>query len=249
MKIGLGKASNVANYPRLMAELIADGYCMEIIDGESTHVPIDWITAVFGELQDIYNQSKIYTVSIVGVQSSGKSTLLNTMFGLNFNVSAGRCTCGAFMQLLSFGEDEKIKLKCDHLLLIDTEGLRAPELQFISKQHDNQLATFVVGLADVAIVNIFGENQVQINDILQTVSHAFIRITNIEINPGCKFIHHGISEPGATMKTATGRKMFLALLDENIQKACELEFCKGKFKSFSDLMNFEESQDVLYFKP
>ena len=248
LRKGIGKTSNAANYPRIMAELIADGYCMEIMDGESTHVPIDWVTAVFNELQEMHKHDKLYTVSIVGLQSSGKSTLLNIMFGLNFNVSAGRCTRGAFMQLLSFKNDPKFVCKCDRLLLIDTEGLRAPELESISKQHDNQLATFVVGLADVAIVNIFGENQADVNDILQTVSHALIRINNINISPSCKFIHHGISEPGAEAKTASGRRKFIEVLDENIQKACELEFCKGKFNSFSELMNFDEIQDVLYFK-
>ena len=74
------------------------------------------------------------------------------MFGVNFNVSAGRCTCGAFMQLLSFHKDARNVSECDHLLLIDTEGLRAPELQYTSKQHDNKLATFVIGLTDVTFL-------------------------------------------------------------------------------------------------
>ena len=245
----LGNSFNVANFPLVMAELISQGYHMEVMDGDSTHVPVNWVSAVFKELQTIYNNDTIYTVSIVGVQSTGKSTLLNTMFGLNFNVSAGRCTRGAFMQLLSFHKDAKLISKCDHLLLVDTEGLRAPELEFISKQHDNELATFVVGLADVAIINMGGESPAELSDILQTVCHGLIRIKNIEISPSCKFVHHQIAEPGAEEKIASGRDKFLEILDENVQKACEVELCKGKYDSFSKFMKFEKSQDILYFKP
>ena len=240
---------NVLNYPRKMAELVADGYSMEIMDGDSTHVPIEWVSAVLKELQNIYGNSEVCVVSIVGLQSSGKSTLLNTMFGVNFNVSSGRCTRGAFMQLLSFHADTKNVSKCDHLLIIDTEGLRAPEFQYINKRHDNELATFVVGLADVAIINIFGENQTDLSDILQAVSHGLIRINKIEVNLSCKFVYHQVAEPGAEGKTQYGRKRFHEVLDEYVQKACELEHCEGKFSSFSELMNFNESKDVLYFPP
>ena len=42
--------------------------------------------------------------------------------------------------------------------MIDTEGLRAPDLIDSNRIHDNELATFVVGLANLTIVNIKGEN-------------------------------------------------------------------------------------------
>ena len=45
----------------------------------------------------------------------------------------------------------------DNRLIVDTEGLRAPELQVEGVKHDNELATFVIGLADTTIINIFGE--------------------------------------------------------------------------------------------
>ena len=234
-----------SNYPHIMAELMADGYCMEIMDGNSTHVPIEWVSAVFKELQIIYKHSKLYTVSIVGIQSTGKSTLLNTTFGVNFDASAGRCTCRAFVQLLSFHKDAKDISKCDHLLLIDTEGLRAPELQSVSKQHDNELATFVVGLSDVAIINIGGESQGELSDILQTVSYGLIRMKSIEINPSCKFVHHQIAAPGAKIKTTDGRKKFLQVLDEYVQQVCEFECCD--YKSFTDFMKCDEDKDILYF--
>ena len=40
-------------------------------------------------------------------KAMGKSTLLNTTFGLNFPVSSGRCTRGAYMQLVKVDESFK----------------------------------------------------------------------------------------------------------------------------------------------
>ena len=93
------------------------------------------------------------------------------MFGLQFNVSAGRCTRGAFFQLLPVKKiSTKSKAKRDYILIVDTEGLRVPELDCNGEsiKHDNELATFAIGLADVSIINIFGETSGGLNDILQT---------------------------------------------------------------------------------
>ena len=83
----------------------------------------------------IINQNKtgtsnpqVFVLSVLGLQSTGKSTLMNTLFGVQFSVSAGRCTRGAFMQLLPVHSSLQRKCKYQYFLIIDTEGLRAPEL-------------------------------------------------------------------------------------------------------------------------
>jgi len=240
-------SQNTLKLPYIMAEIITYGGFMEMMDGDASHVPLEWVTAIFNELQKLHEGNTLYTISIIGIQSTGKSTLLNTMFGLNFNVSAGRCTRGAFIQLLTFDKSSKKRSQCDHVLLIDTEGLQAPELQFIGQEHDNTLATFVIGLADIAIINMGGESQNQLKDILHTVSHALIRMEKIELHPRCKFVHQHITAIGAKQKTEDGRKVFLQKLDTNIQEACKLELCVGKYKHFSDVIAFDDEKDVLYF--
>jgi len=78
-------------------------------------------------------------VSVLGIQSTGKSTLLYTIFGVQFNVSAGRCTRGAYFQLLPINKTLAKRIGADHILIVDTEGLRAPELQYKEAQkHDNE---------------------------------------------------------------------------------------------------------------
>ena len=56
----------------------------------------------------------------MGIQSSYKSTLLNFMFNLRFAVAAERCTKGIYLSLL--------KIEDDYMIVLDTEGLRSPEI-------------------------------------------------------------------------------------------------------------------------
>ena len=44
--------------------------------------------------------SNVYLKQVIGIQSAGKSTLLNTMFGTNFECGDGMCTKGINMQLI-----------------------------------------------------------------------------------------------------------------------------------------------------
>ena len=86
--------------PLLMARLVVNGMPLELLDGDTAFPLMTWIKAVFGAIQGIVGiEKRIFVISVLGIQSSGKSTLLNTMFGLQFSVSAGRCTRGAFCQL------------------------------------------------------------------------------------------------------------------------------------------------------
>merc|ERR1719515_698398 len=58
----------------------------------------------------------IYIVSVIGAQSSAKSTLLNFLFGCGFAVRAGRCTRGLYASYLEPAAGPPI-------LVLDTEGL------------------------------------------------------------------------------------------------------------------------------
>jgi hypothetical protein len=81
------------------------------------------------------------------------------MFGLQFPVGHGRITKGAFMQLIPVNDEQ---LSYEYILVIDTEGLRAPELGELNYIHDTEFASFIIGLADINIVNIMGEHSLEI---------------------------------------------------------------------------------------
>ena len=242
--------SNIECYPKIMVNILNQGYPVEIMDGDASHVPITWVLAILDQLKEQHKGKKVSVISVVGIQSTGKSTLLNTMFGLQFNVSAGRCTRGAFMQLLPIKNNVALckGSTCDFVLIIDTEGLRAPELSSTeSPLHDNQLATFVIGLADVAIINIYGETPGDLNDILQTAVHAFIRMKNVSMDLSCHFVHQNVTALLVDSKIKFGQQSFQDKLNEMTMCAAKAEHCESKYSSFQDIIKFDGKADTTYF--
>ena len=235
--------------PRVAAEILIEGFPLELMDGDAGHVPIVWVSAVLEELERILNDPLILVLSILGLQSTGKSTLLNTVFGVNFSVSAGRCTRGAFMQLIKLHKSLKQECKCEYILLVDTEGLRAPELDATqTHNHDNQLATFVIGLANLTVINIYGEIPADMNDILQTAVHAFLRMKEVTLlSPGCHFVHQNVTGIMASDKGMMGRNKVKANLDKMTKIAAEEEGLGDKYSSFNDVISYKEDSDVSYF--
>ncbi|XP_051972469.1 up-regulator of cell proliferation-like [Xyrauchen texanus] len=228
--------------PRLCAQLLLDGFPLELVDGDASNIPVKWITSVFSELNTLVKpNNKIMVLTVLGVQSSGKSTLLNTMFGVQFAVSSGRCTRGAFMLLIRVTDDYKDQFSnYDYILIIDTEGLKSPELAQLdnSYEHDNELATLVIGLSDVTIINIAMENSTEMKDILQIVVHAFLRIKTIGKKHMCLFVHQNVADVSAHDSNMRDRKFLLDQLDEMTQAAAKMEN-KLEFKKFTDVMQYD----------
>ncbi|CAF2452841.1 unnamed protein product [Rotaria sp. Silwood2] len=98
----------------MAAQHLIDGFSIELLDGDA------------------------------GVQSSGKSTLLNIMFGEHFLSSVGRCTRGVNIQLIKVEDRDEY----DYILLMDTE-------------------------ADAAIALVNGEQDETLKDVLPIVMLAY----------------------------------------------------------------------------
>ncbi|XP_075940514.1 interferon-induced very large GTPase 1-like isoform X2 [Anarhichas minor] len=235
-----------SKYPELAAELMISGHPMELMDGDAGHVPLTWISGLLDEVIKKLGDKRVFVLSVLGVQSSGKSTMLNAMFGLEFAVSAGRCTKGAFMQLVEVSEEIKKDFEFDYVLVVDTEGLRALELEGnATLHHDNELATFVVGLGNMTLINIFGENPAEMQDILQIVVQAFMRMKKIKLSPSCVFVHQNVTDIGAAEKNMDGKRRLQEKLDKMAQLAAKEEVCDAE--CFSDVIAFDVQKDVKYF--
>ncbi|XP_061444298.1 interferon-induced very large GTPase 1-like isoform X2 [Rhineura floridana] len=236
------------HFPSIAADLMLEGFPLELIDGDASNIPLQWITDVLNKLNNkLRCQSKMMVITVLGVQSTGKSTLLNTMFGLQFAVSSGRCTRGAFMTLLNVRENLTQDFGCDFILVIDTEGLKAPELAKLddSFQHDNELATLVIGLSDITIVNMAMENATEMKDILQIVAHAFLRMERIGQKPNCQFVHQNVSDVSAHDQNMRDRKHLLEQLNEMTQAAAKMENFDRDIK-FSDIMDYDPEMHNWY---
>ncbi|XP_029946599.1 up-regulator of cell proliferation-like [Salarias fasciatus] len=231
---------DISGLPGLAAEILLDGYPLELLDGDASNIPEKWITDVLMEVhRKVGEQSRLLVLTVLGVQSTGKSTLLNIMFGVQFPVSSGRCTRGAYMLFLKVGQDLKSELDCDFIVLIDTEGLKSPDLAQLedSYEHDNQLATFVIGLSDVAIINIAMENAAEMKDVLQITAHALLRMKQIGKKTICHFVHQNVGGVSAHSKCMTERQHILDQLNEMTVIAAEMEK-QPNIKAFTDVLDY-----------
>ncbi|XP_063049195.1 interferon-induced very large GTPase 1-like [Engraulis encrasicolus] len=238
----------VQHLPSLCAQMLLDGFPVELVDGDASNIPMKWISAVLTQLHRLVNnKSRILVLTILGVQSTGKSTLLNTMFGVQFAVSSGRCTRGAFMLLIKVSEELKSELKCDFIMVIDTEGLKSPELAALdtSYEHDNELATLVIGLSDITIINVAMENTTEMKDVLQIAVHAFLRMSDFGKKPKCLFVHQNVSDMSAHDKTMRDRNKLVEQLNEMTQAAAKMERREANTK-FTDVMKYDPDKDSYY---
>ncbi|KAF4097910.1 interferon-induced very large GTPase 1-like [Onychostoma macrolepis] len=241
-----GLPCDFSSLPSLAAEMMISGFPLELMDGDAAHVPVVWVTAVLHELIQKLGDKRVFVLSVLGIQSSGKSTMLNAMFGLQFAVSAGRCTRGAFMQLVRVSDEMKGQLKFDFILVVDTEGLRALELSGrLTRHQDNEMATFVVGLGNLTLVNILGESPSELQEILQIVVQAFMRMKKVRLNPSCMFVHQNVSEVTAGEKNMDGRRRLQQTLDKMTKLAAKEEVFDAE--CFNDIITFDVQKDVKYF--
>ncbi|XP_062429357.1 interferon-induced very large GTPase 1-like [Rhea pennata] len=232
--------------PEIAADLMVSGYPIELMDGDASYVPLQWIGAIFDKLIEKLGDKRVYVLSVLGIQSTGKSTLLNAMFGLQFNVSAGRCTRGAFMQLLKVDEKLQQDVNFDYMLIVDTEGLRAIEVaNKQSLNHDNELATFVIGIGNMTLINIFGENPSEMQDVLQIAVQAFLRMKQVNLSPSCLFVHQNVGEITAKEQNMEGQRRLQEKLDKMTLTAAQQEFCDAT--CFSDVIRFDVNTHIHYF--
>ena len=238
---------HILKLPHIVADLMLQGMPFELMDGDTSFVPLTWVEAVFREIRKLVGDKKLFIVSVIGTQGSGKSFLLNTMFGLKFSVSAGRCTKG--LQCIMVPADKQaLEVEYDYILVIDTEGLRAPEMEVVDQMHDNELAIFVMGLSDVTIVNIKGESLREINDILSIVIYAMVRMYKGKPNllrPSCFFVHQTISHINADVKMKWLEESILQNFDEITARAAKVENV-ANIKCFEDIISYDECRFAYY---
>ncbi len=237
--------AELSKLSQAMASVLTERIALELIDGDSTHVPDIWIKAVLEALENRLPM-KVFKVSVLGTQSCGKSTMLNTMFGLNFPVSAGRCTRGAYMQLVKMDSSLKKMLGCESLLVIDSEGLMSSELTD-SDIRDRELATFVIGLSDLTLV-IFKQEGVEMIGVLPIAVLAFMRMNLTGEKKACHFVRQNISAVEAESVNQIAIDVFIKGLDEQTAKAAE--YCKledlTQSMCFTDVLQYNKNTDNTY---
>ncbi|CAG0884212.1 unnamed protein product [Darwinula stevensoni] len=234
----------VSSLPGTMASLILDGMSMELLDGDNDYIPLKWLKDIFKCMES--RARKIWVVSVIGIQSSGKSTMLNTIFGSDFLSRTGRCTKGVCMQFFPFDNSyQESESPRDYLVLLDTEGLRPHEFSDdYSGRRDNNLATFAIGLSDLTLLNVMGETPTDAKELLPTVIQGFIRMREVKIEPQVAIIHQSVRED-ADRSHQLGLKVLQEALEMKV--AAKEEVLHTKITKFLDIIKLSLTEDVHYF--
>ncbi|CAF1137243.1 unnamed protein product [Adineta steineri] len=116
-------------------------------------------------------------LTVIGEQSSAKSSLMNTTFGCNFRVSPGRCTIGMYMSV--------IRWKSKTIVIFDTEGLLS--LEEAGSIFDNQMITMAVLSSHLVLINHKGEVSSNLKDLIGMSFYAKLNIQS-PIKPKLLFV-------------------------------------------------------------
>ncbi|GAB1292507.1 Interferon-induced very large GTPase 1 [Apodemus speciosus] len=232
--------------PQIAADLMVSGVPIELMDGDASYVPLKWVAAVFDKVSEKLGDKKIFVLSVLGLQNSGKSTLLHAMFGLQFSLGTRKYNQGAYMQLLKVEEIFREEVGFDFLLVVDSEGLKAPQPMNKAQSKENVLATFIIALGNLTLVNIWGPNLSEIQDVLQIAVHAFLRMKQLNTSPGCLFVHQNTEETIDTNQSLAKRQQLQEKLDGMALAAARCEQCSD-VHCFSDVIKFDIRTHIHYF--
>ncbi|XP_039862982.1 interferon-induced very large GTPase 1-like isoform X2 [Simochromis diagramma] len=241
----MGNICDCCEYPDLTAELMISGHPVKLIDGDAGHLPLKGISSLLENVIQKLGDKRVFVLSVFGLESPGRGgrpSMLNTMLGLQSAVgAAGRCTKGAFMQLLKVSEVMKKDFGPDYVLVVHTEGLQAFELEdSTTPHHSNKLATFLVGLGNMMLINIIGDDLLMIQIIL--LVQALMRMKKVQLSPRCLFVHQNVTDVPAE-NNMNERKLLQKKLDQ-ITKLVKTEVFDAE--CFTDVPQFDKQIDVKY---
>ena len=241
-KSGSGQLNEILKaLARSMARTIKGGTAIEVMDGDVTHVPVEWLKAVLTSIEDGC-RSTLFKVSVLGPQSCGKSTLLNTIFGLDFPVSSERCTRGAYMHLVKVDESLEEELHCSYVAVIDSEGIKT---KTDDTDYNIELSAFIIGLSDLTLVIIKGEGD-EISDILPLAIHVFLRMNIVVEQQACRFIHQNMGAVDAMTKITREIDAFVGILNEKTLAVAKDTHQYDSYKKFTDVLHYDPGKDNAY---
>ncbi|KAM4564751.1 interferon-induced very large GTPase 1-like [Fundulus diaphanus] len=81
-------------------------------------------------------------------------------------------------------------------------------------------------------------------DVLQIVVQAFMRMKKIRLSPSCVFVHQNVTDVAAAEKNMDGRRRLQENLDQMVKLAAEEEDCNTS--CFSEIIKFDIKKDVIY---
>ena len=145
------------------------------------------------------------------------------------------------MQLVKLRDDLVQQLKCNYLMVIDSEGLMSRTMAERS-DYDNELATFVIGLSDLTLVIIKGEGN-EMQDVLPIAILVFMRMNKVGEQQACRFVHQNMGAVDVEATSSLEIDAFVKLLDEKTLAAATDTDQSGQYESFTDVLHYDKIRD------
>ena len=160
-------------------QCLMDGHPMQLLRGHPLYMASDFISSVMRSIQE--NSSRqLFVVSVIGIQSSAKSTLLNYLFGCGFATRAGRCTRGLYASYVQTNELD--------ILVLDSEGLMSVEAGSGGRDFDNQVTLMAMACSHVVIINHKGELSRELQDLLEVALFAMKNLEVAKLQPDISIV-------------------------------------------------------------
>ncbi|CAD7924766.1 unnamed protein product [Amoebophrya sp. A120] len=145
-----------ANPIEALQSFVGVGEPFEMIDGDNLKFAMKTLEQVFHK----FDGRRVFVLSVLGPQSSGKSTLLNFLFGSKFGTGTGRCTKGIYANLINIEHEHY-----DAILVLDTEGLQSVEKD--DEEFDRKITLFCLAVSHLVVVNIKGDMHSSMKKLLE----------------------------------------------------------------------------------
>ena len=236
--------------PGIFAQLFSKMYPMEIFNGEYLSVPTTFLKGMIDQLSLLtLKNPKIAIISVLGLQSSGKSTFLNNLFHLNFSTKDDKCTRGsnAVMLKVNISRSQRSQklLSPDYIILVDTEGLGSPEnLNLEIKGHtshqtslkDEKMIIFNLGISNLCVINSMKEFNKEMFAVIEKIFGSLILLHERNTVPELSFVFQGVANDKQKISeiNETSTKVLKIIFDK---KHKELEIDQEKAIKLSDLIS------------
>lgn len=185
-------SQNVLRLPSLATDLLLHGIPLELMDGDASNIPVQWLSCVFAELKRRLPQEQCRTkvLTNLGAHNARNAEVLSAVFGVKFPEWKRTSARGVYMVVLCLPENLKKDMECDILLLMEVRGLCSvpPDSKANMLLSDNEMATFATGLSDVLLHNISSHPGSDFETNLALIVNALLRIKECGSVPICRFL-------------------------------------------------------------
>lgn len=148
-----------------------------MIDGNN----LQFVSNVLSNVDMNSERDGILVICAMGPQSSGKSLVLNTLFGLQFYSSAARCTRGVYGSLISIDPSSNAYAKYKKILILDSEGIDSMEGR--DESFDKRIIFYLLSVSHIALICNHNEMNSQTLNKLKVAGDSIANLRGTIITP------------------------------------------------------------------